>query len=85
MGSWCFSHHADSGSLHTILTRRSESDLIALQGTKIPEDHEVRRSFNVTAKGSPPTHTSPRIAKYTGALATPKWEDAEPGRVFTFL
>ena len=83
MGSWCFSHHADSGSLRTILNWRSGLNLIVPQGTKVPEDHEVRRSFNVTAKGDPPTHTSARIAKYTGALATPKWEDAEPGRVFT--
>jgi len=32
----------------------------------------------------PPQHASLRVVKYTGTLVSPKWEDVEPGRVFSF-
>jgi len=55
-----------------------------LQGTKVIEDHEIRHSFIVTAKGSPPRRGHATISKYTGALFAPEWKDVEPGRVFSF-
>ena len=66
------------------MTWRFGLDLTVLQGTKVLEDYEIRHTFWVTAQGNPPQHASPEISKYTGALLTPKWEDVEPGRVFTF-
>jgi len=57
---------------------------IALKGTKVLEDHEIRQDFHVTNEGSPPQSASPTITKYTGALVAPEWQDAEPGRVFRF-
>ena len=80
MCSWLFRYYADSGS--SILTWCFELDLIALQGTKVLEDREIRHSFYRTAEDEPPQHASPRISKYTGDLATPKWEDIEPGSVY---
>ena len=59
-------------------------DLIALQGAKVQEDREIRHNFYLTASGDPPQRVSQKITKYTGALAAPKWEDVEPGRVFSF-
>ena len=59
-------------------------DLIALQGTKVLEDQEIRHGFSKTTEGDPPQYVSPGITKYTGALAAPKWADVEPGRVFSF-
>ena len=59
-------------------------NLIALQGTKVLEDREIRHGFCIIAEGTPPQRASPGITKYTGALASPKWVDVEPGRVFAF-
>ena len=59
-------------------------DPIVLQGTKVLEDREVRHWFRVSTKGAPPQDASTEIIKYTGALASPEWEDIEPGRVFNF-
>ena len=84
MGSWLFRYYADSGPSCTTLTWCFGLDLIALQGTKVLEDREIRHSFCITARGEPPQHASPRISKYTGDLTAPKWEDVEPGRVFIF-
>jgi len=54
---------------------------VALQGTKVLEDREIRLVHSAISLGSPPTHSFPEISKYTGALATPQWKDVEPGRV----
>ena len=84
MCSWLFFCHTESGSLCTILTLRFGLNSIALQGTKVLEDREIRLDFIRCAEGAPPQHACPRIIKYTGALAEPEWYDVEPGRVFTF-
>ena len=57
---------------------------ITIQGTKVLEDREIRRSRNAITEGTPRQNASPRIIKYTGDSAVPEWEDAEPGRVFNF-
>ena len=57
---------------------------VALQGTKVLEDREIRLDFSCCTEGAPPQHACQRIIKYTGALAEPEWYDVEPGRVFTF-
>ena len=57
---------------------------IVLQGTKILEDREVRHKRCAVTKHAPQEHTSTRIIKYTGDLASPQWKDVEPGRVFSF-
>lgn len=54
-----------------------------MQGTKVLEDREVRHRFRVSTEGAPPQDVSTEITKYTGALASPEWEDIEPGRVFS--
>ena len=59
-----------------------ELNSLILQGTKVLEDREIRHSFHCTWEDTPPQHISVRIAKYTGALAAPQWEDVEEGRVF---
>ena len=82
MGFRIFPYYVESGSSWTILTWRCGLDFTILQGTKVLKDHEIRRSFNVTAQGNPPRHTSPRISKYTGNLVSPKWVDIEPGSVY---
>jgi len=38
----------------------------------------------MTTEDTPPQHTNSRLVKYTGALASPEWEDVEPGIVFNF-
>ena len=57
---------------------------VALQGTKVLEDREIRLRFSSCAEDTPPQHATPGITKYTGALANPEWKDIEPGRVFAF-
>ena len=57
---------------------------VALQGTKVLEDREIRRSLSWASEGVPPQYLSLGVVKYTGSLATPKWEDVEQGRVFSF-
>jgi len=57
---------------------------VALQGTKVLEDREIRLARAITAEGSPPQYSFPGITKYTGALAAPEWKDDEPGRVLLF-
>jgi len=59
-------------------------NLIALQGTKILGDREIRYRRCAITKDTPRTHTFTRIIKYTGTLASPEWKDIEPGRVFSF-
>ena len=54
---------------------------VALQGTKVLEDREIRLARSVVTEGSPPTHSYAEITKYTGDLAAPEWKDIEPGRV----
>jgi len=53
-----------------------------LQGTNIVEDREIRQRYCSVTEGVPRQHDTARITKYTGALASPEWEDSEPGRVF---
>ena len=74
----------DSGSSFTIFTLGFGLNYIALQGTKVLEDREIRLNFHWVTEGIPPQHISAGITKYIGALATPEWKDVEPGRVFTF-
>ena len=69
---------------HSVFTWRFGLNSIALQGTKILEDREIRRTFSATTKDAPRKHAFTQIIKYTGALASPEWEDVEPGRVFSF-
>ena len=59
-------------------------NFVALQGTQVLEDREIRLNFCSVAEGSPPQWASSPITKYTGALTAPEWEDVEPGRVFNF-
>ena len=58
-------------------------NFIALQGTKVLENREIRSTFHVT-EDVPPQHALPGIAKYTGNLTEPGWKDVDPGRVFSF-
>ena len=57
---------------------------VALQGTKVLEDREIRHGFCCTSKGAPRKYVSTEIVKYTGALAAPEWGDIEEGRPFGF-
>ena len=59
-------------------------NFIALQGTKVLEDREIRHSFFLSSEDGPPQHASPGIDKYTGALDAPEWKDVEQGKVFGF-
>jgi len=59
-------------------------NFIALQGTKVLEDREVRLAHcTVTGKDAPPKHPFSAITKYTGALAAPEWKDVEPDKFET--
>ena len=57
---------------------------VALQGTKVLEDHEIRHKFCWPSEGAPLQHVSSTVAKYTGSLAAPEWEDVEQGKLFRF-
>ena len=57
---------------------------VALQGTKILEDREVRHNFASTSEDTPPQYVSPEVVKYTGALIAPEWQDVEEGRALIF-
>ena len=61
-----------------------ELNSIALQGTKVLENREIRQTFYRTSEDTPLQHVSPKVVKYTGALVAPEWEDIEPGIVFNF-
>ena len=65
-------------------TPRTQINYIALQGTKISKDREIRHSFCVLREGVPPQRASFVIMKYTGVVFSPKWEDEEPGKAFSF-
>ena len=54
---------------------------VALQGTKVLEDREIRLARVTVTEGTPPKYSLPEITKYTGDSATPEWKDVEPGRV----
>jgi len=58
-------------------------DSIALQGTKILEDREIRQRFHTPSQGTPPKHCFSDIIKYTGALDSPEWKDVEPDKFKT--
>jgi len=47
------------------------------RGTKVLEDREIRHGFYLATEGTPAQEASPRIAKYTGSLVSPEWEDVE--------
>jgi len=59
-------------------------NFIATQGTKVLEDREIRLDFCWTSVDTPPRLVFPKVAKYTGPLVAPEWEDAEKGRAFNF-
>jgi len=61
-----------------------ELNPVGLQGTKVLEDREIRFRLCWMSEDVPPRHISQRIVKYTGTSTSPEWEDAEPGRVFSF-
>jgi len=84
MDSWLFFHYADSGSSCKSSIWRFRLNSIALQGTRILEEREIRCELCMVAEDAPPQHTSSRFVKYTGDLALPVWEDVELGRVFGF-
>jgi len=69
---------------HSVFTRRFRLNSIALQGTKILENREIQHRRSAVTEDAPRKHALTRIIKYTGALASPEWEDVEPGRVFGF-
>ena len=58
-------------------------NVIALQGTKVLEDHEIRRSFCYMTKEGPQKRVSKPILKYTGTERAPLWMDVEQGDVFS--
>ena len=59
-------------------------DLIALQGTKVLEDREVRKPFITVANDAPQRLTFQRVIKYTGTRRSPEWMDLEQGSAFAF-
>lgn len=59
-------------------------DYIALQGTKVLEDREVRASFRRVAEDSPERQLYTSIVKYSGTRTAPEWMDIEPGIMFVF-
>ena len=61
-----------------------KSNLIAPQGTKVLEDREIRHHFSWVSEDTPPQRVFSTVAKYTGILVTPEWEDTEKGRAFNF-
>jgi len=54
---------------------------VALQGTKVLQDREIRLSRLIISEDAPATQSSSVITKYTGDSTTPNWKDVEPGRV----
>jgi len=69
---------------HSVFIWRFRSNSIALQGTKILENREIRHRRSATTADTPRKRTFTRIVKYTGSSASPEWEDVEPGRVLSF-
>ena len=55
---------------------------VALQGTKVLEDQEIRLSRAIATEGAPATRSSSKITKYTGESTAPEWKDVEPGRAW---
>ena len=58
--------------------------LIALQGTKVLEDREVRYNFCYVTEGAPQQEGFQSVLKYTGTRNNPQWMDVEPGKVPDF-
>jgi hypothetical protein len=54
-------------------------DLIALQGTKVLEDREVRESFIFVTKDASKRQIIQPVIKYTGTRRAPEWMDLEKG------
>ena len=59
-------------------------NFITLQGTKVLEDHEVRRNFSYITEGAPQLQAFQSVVKYTGEQSAPRWMDIEKGNVFGF-
>ena len=57
---------------------------IALQGTRVLEDQEIRQGFSYTSKGAPRQQAVRSVIRYTGTLRAPEWMDIEPGSVTIF-
>ena len=55
-----------------------------LQGAKVQEDQEVRRSFYYLTEGAPEREASQSVVRYTGSCSAPAWMDVEEGGVFRF-
>ena len=71
-----------------VIRRRSLTlldNFIALQGTKVLEDREVRFLLCYISEGAPQREASSSVFKYTGALSTPQWMDTELGSVFVSI
>ena len=59
-------------------------NFIVLQGTKVLEDREIRRSFCYVTEGTPRQYAPQSIIKYTGTRSVPQWMDIERGDVLSF-
>ena len=53
-----------------------------IQGTKVPEDREIRTKMSVVREGAPQRDVAVAIIKYDGGQKDPKWMDVQQGMVF---
>jgi hypothetical protein len=60
------------------------NNLIALQGTRVLEDREIRRPLIYVTGGAPQRQVVSSVIKYTGTLSIPQWMDIEQGSVLGF-
>ena len=60
------------------------NNLIALQGTRVLEDREIRQPLIYVTRGAPQRQVVSPVIKYTGTLRAPQWMDIEQGSVLSF-
>lgn len=84
--SRCFHDYALQG----LVSSRSKLTLltdgaIKIQGTKVLETREIRKTVRVTREGAPQNSAYARIIKYDGREKNPQWMDVERGTIFDFV
>ena len=60
------------------------NNFVALQGTKVLEDREIRFSLHLITDNAPQERTFESVYKYTGRRSAPEWMDVERGNGFGF-
>lgn len=58
-------------------TPLTSTDVMAIQGTKVMENREIRTRIHVVREGAPAGDVLAQIVRYDGKKSEPRWMDIE--------